>query len=40
LSEVAPLPIAEQERAIRAHLQSHQQHEPQRDDIMLLGLRI
>lgn len=40
LSEVAPLPIAEQERCIRAHIQAYQQNEPQRDDIMLLGLRI
>lgn len=40
LSEVAPLSIAEQERSIRANLQAYQQNEAQRDDIMLLGLRI
>jgi len=40
LSEIAPLPIAEQEHDIRAHLQAHQQDEPQRDDILLIGLRI
>lgn len=40
LSEVAPLSITEQERSIRSHLQAHQQNEPQRDDILLMGLRI
>ncbi len=40
LREVASLPVQEQERLIRDSLQAHQQDEPQRDDITLLGVRV
>ena len=40
LSEAASLSMAEQEQRIRVRLQAHQQDEPQRDDITLLGVRV
>ncbi|MCP4625556.1 MAG: DUF3365 domain-containing protein [bacterium] len=40
LSEVASLPVEEQERHIHARLEEYQQNEPQRDDIVILGVRI
>ncbi len=40
LSEAASQPVLEQERLIRACFLAHQQNEPQRDDIVLLGVRV
>jgi phosphoserine phosphatase RsbU/P len=40
LAEVALQAVTEQQRTIAARLQTHQQHEPQRDDITILGVRV
>lgn len=40
LAEVAPKPTTDQQKQITAQLQDHQLHEPQRDDITVLGVRL
>ncbi len=39
-TEVAPQPAAAQKDRIITKLQAHQQHEPQRDDVTLIGVRV
>ncbi|GAK50107.1 serine/threonine protein kinases [Candidatus Moduliflexus flocculans] len=40
LAELAPLPLDTQKARVIERLQAHQRHEPQRDDITMLGIRV